>query len=131
MCIAAGQQTVSVDFDMTSTAGSIPGSGIQIDIILQHIQTHISVTASYDTISIFVTMVGVYVGAAVDNVRSSPSVIQRLREQITSAQNIESIILQRCNDVPNADLIDGVAVDTRAWFRFGNLLLRSVMDSVS
>jgi hypothetical protein len=76
-------------------------------------------------------MVGVYVGAAVDNVRSSPSGIQRLREQITSAQNIESITLQHYIDVPNADLTALRSTLPKAWFRFGNLLLRSVMDSVS
>lgn len=98
---------------MVSSASSTSVSDLHT--ILEHVRDHLVNISHCDTANIFGYYNGaaaeVYGGSAIDNVKSTSLLIVHLHEQISKGQNAESVIMQRCNDVPNADYIISFALD--------------------
>lgn len=113
-CLSSQTRTVALDFSMEST----PGIAAPADLhtILDHVQYFLANTSRCDTTSVFGyyngAAIGIFSGAAIDNVASITSVAHGLRKQVRRDQSPKSIIVQRCNKVPNADYIFGLTVDT-------------------
>jgi hypothetical protein len=113
-CISGEQKIISMKLDTDAAASSTSAS--DLTAILKHTQDHFIDIAHCDATSVFGyyngAAVGLYFGSAIDNVKSISSVLDHLRQKFSNAQGVKNMVVQRCSDVPNADYIIGVAVDT-------------------
>ncbi|KAJ5926897.1 killer toxin alpha/beta [Penicillium verrucosum] len=113
-CISGEEQKISLDLITDSDPGSVSVNVLQT--IVERVQNHLGNTSHCDTTSVFGyyngVAVGVYVGSAIDNPKSTSSLFQRFYEQIPRGQHAKSMVMQRCRDVSNADYTIGLAVDT-------------------
>jgi hypothetical protein len=114
-CIPGEKQEISLDLNIDSDVSSV--SVNDLHTILERVQNHLGNTSHCDTANVFGyyngVAVGVYVGSAIDNAKSTSSLFQRFYEQ-----NIKKAKMRRawsCNAVwvfQNADYTIGLAVDT-------------------
>ncbi|KAJ5156895.1 glycoside hydrolase family 18 protein [Penicillium canariense] len=86
-----------------------------IQTILQAFQTQVVQDSSCNTTSLFGyynrVAVGLYVGSAIDDARSVPSLFKSLQAHISGDQGSQSMIVERCGNTPNAAYVLGLAID--------------------
>ncbi|KAJ5274037.1 killer toxin alpha/beta [Penicillium angulare] len=125
-CPSGEKRTISLD--LSTVTGNSSTSDSTFQAILKHTEDSFVNYADCDTRHVFGyykgVAVGVYLGSAVNNKKTVSSVFEHMRQQSSGAKDVESMTMQRCNDVSNAKSIVGVAFDTT-----GNLV--SVQKSVA
>lgn len=112
-CFSSQERTLSLDFFMDSTPGSATSNDLQT--ILDHAQHYLTDVLHCDTTNLFGyyngATIGIFSGSSIDNARMISSVIWGLHGRISKDQSAKTITLQRCNDLPNADYVFGLAID--------------------
>ncbi|KAJ5081191.1 killer toxin alpha/beta [Penicillium angulare] len=113
-CPSGEQRTISLDLSTATGNTSTPDSSFQA--ILKHTEDSFVDYADCDTRHVFgyykgVAM-GVYLGSAVNNQKTVSSVFENMRQKASDKKGVESMTMQRCNDVSNANSIIGVTFDT-------------------
>lgn len=112
-CNAGEKKLISLDFIAGTSTGSV--STDDLHTILVHLESRLKETALCEATTIFGyyrgAAIGLYIGVAVDNIKTISPLIQRVLEQLSDDQRPKNSIMQRCDDVSNADWIIGVAID--------------------
>ncbi|KAL4996287.1 hypothetical protein BDV10DRAFT_187234 [Aspergillus recurvatus] len=113
-CNAGEEQSTSFSLTTDPTSGSAATSDIHT--LLQAVHDYLVGASLCSTTSIFGyyngVSVGLYAGSAIDNIKSIPYLVQSLQTQISTGQTSKSIVMERCDETPNADYVAGLAVDT-------------------